>query len=373
MRLKIGVFFGGTSILHDQSILTFLQVIKYINSKKYEVIPIYIGEDNNWYTKELELFTLENFQDKKVLIENLVKVNLIKKEDCFILVKSKGLFNKKITPIDLVLNLCQGLNLEDGTLTGYFKTLGITYVGSNVLSASIGSDLLITKQILQSQKIPFSNYIWFYETDYVTKKENILASITKLGYPVIVKPASLGSNVGASFVLKAKDIDVAIQNALYYDEKIIVEEAIENVAFVSCCIYGNHEIMEESSLYKRNTSNKIITFEDKAKLDNLEKLELDKKQTEEILNIAKKIFYLFDLKGIVTFDFLIDNESKKVYFDEINVTPSFLAFNYFDGFTFEKVLEHIISLSIKEHKVNNKKIVQYKSSILKNKYKEEKK
>lgn len=365
MRLKVLVLFGGNSLEHDISILTYLKVSKYINQKKYEIVPVYIDYDNNWYSGDVSLFTLDNFLDKNLLKENLEEVSLIKKDNNFLLMKSKGVFRKKINSIDIALSLVHSENNDFPTLIGYLKKLGIPCCFSNIKSLSLCQDKVMTKQILQSMKVPTPNYLWFYESDYLNKKDSILASISKLGYPVIVKPAYEGSSIGVSLVKKAKDIEKAIVNTFNYDDKIIIEEVVDNAFCVSISIYGNHEVLEMGHICYNKTNNEIVTFEDKYDYPLL--VELEKKLVEEIKSISKDVFYAFDLNGIVKFDFLINNESKQVYLIDINPIPRDLGFSFFQEENFSQILDHILGTTIKEYKVNKKKISIYKSNILKKK------
>ncbi len=384
MKIKVGVLFGGDSVEHEVSIITAVQAMEYINKDKYEVVPIYIDKERNWYTGK-ELMKMETYKDMELLKESLPKVCLTKKDSEFVLMKTKGLLNKVVETIDVAFPIVHGKGVEDGSLAGFLDTLGIPYVGPSMLGASIGQDKVVQKQVLQIEKIPVARYVWFYEREYLMQKEEILSKINKLGYPVIVKPARLGSSIGINYVKKARDIERALEDAFAYDEKIIVEEAIENLVEVDCAVYGNQDHMETSLIGEMLTTNDFLTFEDKylsggGKKGKITKMEgtknghtgfeipakLDKKIEEEIYDLSKRAFRALNLKGVTRFDFLINKETKQVYINEPNTIPGSLAFFFFTkkGISYEQLLDTLITLAIKEYKENKKKISSFESNIL---------
>ena len=383
MKIKVGVLFGGESVEHEVSIITAVQAMEYISKDKYEVVPIYIDKERNWYTG-LELTKMETYKDMELLKNSLPKVCLTKKENEFVLMKTKGLFNKVVNTIDVAFPIVHGKGVEDGSLAGYLDTLGIPYVGPSMLGASVGQDKVVQKQIMQMEGIPVANYVWFYETDYLTKNEEILSKINKLGYPVIVKPARLGSSIGINYVKKARDIEAALEEAFSYDEKVVVEEAIDNLLEVDCAVYGNHELMETSLIGEMITNNEFLTFEDKylngGKKTPMKKMgskttstsgfkipaKLDKKVEAEIYELSKKAFRALNLKGVTRFDFLINKETKQVYVNEPNTIPGCLAFFFFTpkDISYEQLLENIITFAIKEYKENKKKVSSFESNVL---------
>ena len=212
MKIKVGVIFGGNSVEHEVSIITAVQAMEYMDKEKYEVVPIYISKDRNWYTGG-ELFKMETYKDLDRIDEKALLVSLVKKDDNFALVKMNGLFKSIVETIDVAFPIVHGKGVEDGTLVGYL----------DVLASSLGQDKVVQKQVLQSENIPVAPFIWFYENEYLSDSDKILENIKNLGYPVIVKPARLGSSIGITYVNSEKDIEEAINVAISYDEKIVVE------------------------------------------------------------------------------------------------------------------------------------------------------
>ena len=193
--IKVGVIFGGESVEHEISIITAVQAMKFFDPKKYEVIPIYISKERNWYTSEnlKEMSSYKNLNDIPMLAK---EVTLTKRDDQFVLQKKKGIFKGYINTIDVAFPIVHGKGVEDGSLSGYLESLGIPYIGPSMLGASIGQDKVVQKQVMAASGVPVVDYVWFYDHEYQENEEKIIEDIEKLNYPVIVKPARLGSSVG---------------------------------------------------------------------------------------------------------------------------------------------------------------------------------
>ena len=176
------------------------------------------------------------------------KLHFVKKDNTYFLVNTKGIFRKDVAELDVAFPIVHGINVEDGTLQGYLDTIGIPYVGSRVLGAALGQDKVVMKQVFQAEDIPVVPYTWFYDTEYYTKKEEIEKKIKRLGYPVIIKPANLGSSVGISIARTEDELEKSIEEAIEYDTKIVVEKVIENMTEVNCSVLGNYQSQQTGVL-----------------------------------------------------------------------------------------------------------------------------
>lgn len=383
--IKVGVIFGGETVEHEISIITAVQAMSFIDTTKYEVVPIYISKDRNWYTGELlkDMSSYKNLSDIPMVAK---EVTLTKKDDKFILQKKRGLFKGVANTIDVAFPIVHGKGVEDGSLSGYLDTLGIPYVGPGVLGASLGQDKVVQKQVMKESGVPVVDYTWFYDHEYQDNEENILKDIKKLGYPVIVKPARLGSSVGIEVAKNEKEVKEAIEEAIKYDQKIVVEAMVKNLIEVDCAVLGNSEEMECSLIGEMLTDNDFLTFEDKyigesggkkggAKGNNGGKVttsgfkipaDLDKDLEEEIYEVSKKAFRCLNLKGVTRFDFLVDSKAKKVYVNEPNTIPGCLAFFFYTpkGKKYPQLLDELIKGAIKDYKDSKKKITSFDSNVL---------
>lgn len=379
--IKVGVIFGGESVEHEVSIITAVQAMNFINSQKYEVVPIYIDKKRNWYTGEL-LREMETYKDLENIGNYAKEVTLTRKDDEFILQKKHGIFKGVVNTIDVAFPIVHGKGVEDGSLSGYLETIGIPYVGPSMLGASIGQDKVVQKQVLAAADVPVVNYTWFYDQEYLEDEETILKNIKKLGYPVIVKPARLGSSVGITVAKNEKEVKDAIDEAIKYDEKIVVEKMIPNLLELDCAVLGSNNKMECSLIGEMMTKNDFLTFEDKYIGNGGKKgpkngnkistsgfkipADVDKEIEEKIYAEAQKAFRALNLSGVTRFDFLVNKKTKEVFVNEPNTIPGCLAFFFFTpkGKKYPKLLDELINGAIKEYKNSQKKVTSFESNVL---------
>ena len=381
MKIRVGVIFGGSSVEHEVSVISALQAIDNIDCEKYDVVPIYISKNREWYTGK-KILKIENYKNIDGLLKIVKKVNLQKLNEEYVLMNSTGVFNKVIDKIDIAFPIVHGQNAEDGSLAGYLETIGIPYVGCNVLGAALGQDKIVMKQVFKDSNIPVVDYIWFYDNDYLNNKEKYLKEIKKMGYPVVVKPASLGSSVGINFIKDENNIENAINEAISYDKKIIVEKGIENLIEVNCSVVGDYETQEASILEQVMSNNLILTYDDKYLGDAKSKgsskgivntsriipAQLDKKTTEKVKEISKEVFKCLNLAGVCRIDYLINSKTKEVFVNEPNTIPGSLAFYLWEpmGKKYSELLDQVIKLGIKEYKNKSKKVTCFDTNILNN-------
>lgn len=331
MKLNIGVLFGGKSVEHEISVITALQAMENIDEDKYEIIPIYITKDLVWYTGGM-LRHIDSFKDFKLIERYANKVNLINKNGRFILQSVKGL-KREVSEIHLAFPIVHGKGMEDGTIQGYLSTLGIPCAGSDVYASAVGQDKIFTKQLLEHNGIPVTKYVWFYDTEYQKNKEELFKKINKLDYPLIIKPARLGSSIGIEIIRRKEELESAIEKVLKYDERFLVEEYIENKKEYNCAVIGTYDKLETSAIEEIINEEGICTYQDKCTLENEENskikriypAQISEGLIKEIKTHSKEIFKLLCAKGVLRVDFLYDAKKKKIYADEVNVIPSYFS------------------------------------------------
>ena len=379
MKIKIGVIYGGETVEHEVSVISALQAMNNLNEDKYDIVPIYISKDRIWYTghmlRDIEFY--KEFEDEK---KYATKVMLYKKGKTFLLQRTTGIFRKDITDLDVILPVVHGNNVEDGSLAGLLDSIGIPYVGSHVLGGALGKDKVVMKQVMESVNLPIVPYTWFYDSEYLDNKENILKEIKKIGYPVIVKPATLGSSIGIEVAKNEKDIESKIEDAMEYDTKIVVEKVIENLTEVNASVLGNYEYQKVSPLEEVMGEDEILSFADKylgnakskgtaskgmASTSRIVPARISEKLTKEIQDTAKQVFKALNLSGVCRVDFLIDNKENKFYVNEPNTCPGSLSFYLWKeaGMKYSELLDEMVSIAIKEYKHKNQKTMSFKSSI----------
>ena len=380
--IKVGVIFGGESVEHEVSIITAVQAMGFMDTSKYEVVPIYIDKNRNWFTGEA-LFNMETYRHMDSLSTLATEVTLTRSGDMFVLQKKRGIFKGYVDTIDVAFPIVHGKGVEDGSLSGYLESLGIPYVGPSMLGASVGQDKVVQKQIMEVSGVPVVKYLWFYDNEYLEDEDKYLKKIKDFGYPVIVKPARLGSSVGINIAHNEDEVRDAIEEAISYDDKILIEEVVKDLLEVDCAVVGNHENMECSLIGEMNFDSEMFTFEDKyigngkgskksGSKSNMTTsgfkipAKLDKKVEEDIYKYAKEAFRVLNLSGVTRFDFLVDKKSKKVYVNEPNTIPGCLAFFFYTpkGKTYTMLLDELIKSAIKYYKDSKKKVTSFESNIL---------
>ncbi len=380
MKIKVGVLFGGTTVEHEISIISAVQAMNHLDSDKYEVIPIYLGKNRIWYTGKM-LMDIEVYKDVEMVKRYAKEVMLCNKNGTFVLQATKGLFQKKVAELDIIFPIVHGNNAEDGTLQGLLEAIGIPYVGSGVLGSALGQDKVVMKQVMKEEGLPIIDYTWFYDNEYLEDTEHILKEIKKIGYPVIVKPATLGSSIGITFAKNHDEIISAINEAIRYDNKIVVEKAVEDLIEVNCSVLGNYEYSEASVLEEVMGTEEFLTYQDKylgskkggnskgmVSTDRIIPARLDEKMTTEIRELAQSVCQVLNLSGVTRVDFLIDKKKNKIYVNEPNTIPGSLSFYLWEpsGKTYQQLLDKMITLGIKEYKRKNKKVCSFDTNILSN-------
>ena len=362
MKLNIGVIFGGNSLEHELSILTAVQAMDNIDKERYEVVPIYIAKDLTIYAGGM-LRYIDSYKDFHLINRYATKVNIVNKKGKFIL-ETTGLIRREYKEIHLAFPMVHGKNTEDGAIVGYLETLGIPVIGSDIYSSAACQDKVFTKEILRANNLPTIDYVDFTDTDYKMDKEDIFKQIDKLTYPLIIKPARLGSSIGIEVVNRKEELESSIDKVLLNDERVLVEEYVANrrefnmsVLLSKGKLIGSviEEIEKESpcSYY-----DKYHKDEDDSKEEDSFKrtypANISKLLAEEIEKTSKKAYKALALSGVAKIDYIYDQKAKKLYINEINTIPNFFSHHLFDDKNID--YRELLGIMIKEaiDKVNKK-------------------
>jgi len=366
--MNIGVFFGGKSPEHDVSIITGQLVISELKKTAHNVVPVYSGKNGEWYVSQ-ELGTLKFFQDtekdRKLLEFSRVFLDLEKSQGKLVFQK-KGLLGKVIE-IDLAFPAFHGSNGEDGTIQGLFELFNVPYVGCDVPSSAIAFDKILTKTYYKSTGISTANFMFFGKKDWDKNREEIITNIKNtLRYPLFVKPPTLGSSIGISKAKDDKELEFAIEVALHYGEKVLVEEGVENLMDITCCVIGN-EKLEASLIQESVFQSELFDFKEKYLVDGGAQLgnatdslvipaRLDAETTGNVQELAKKIYLGVGASGIARVDFLYDKITKKVFANEINPMPGTVYHHLWkaSGLPLDALLKKLIDFAKERHEEKNK-------------------
>ena len=344
-KIKLGVIYGGMSTENEVSVISANSIIRNLDKDKYEIFPIYIDKNGNWFKYQVE----SNSQVKESINENLQIDNII----------------EYLKQLDIIFPVLHGLYGEDGTIQGLFELIKVPYVGCKVLASSVGMDKAYAKIIFEKAGIKQTKYYYIKKYNdkyiYVDKQfnEEILdiKQISKkieenLKYPMFIKPSNSGSSVGINKARNIEELEKNIEYASKFDNKIIIEQAIIGQE-VECAVLGNEEVIA-SVVGEIKSAEEFYSYD--AKYNNKESktyipANISKEKSEEIRECAKKAFKAIDGKGLSRVDFFIEDKTQQVYINEINTMPGFTSISMYpklfenSGIKYKELLDKIIELA----------------------------
>lgn len=348
-KLKLGVIFGGISTEHEVSVVSGTSVIENLDKEKYEIYPIYISKKGEWYKYKKTINEIKTLEISE-------EINEIEKIEDVIEYLSK---------MEVIFPVLHGDYGEDGTIQGIFELIKIPFVGCGVLASSVGMDKVYAKIVFEKAKINQAKY------EYVRKSENDYIYIDKefnekkcdigeicniveknLKYPMFIKPSNSGSSVGINKAKSKEELKNAIEYAVKFDKKILIEEGI-NGRELECAVLGNEDVIA-SHLGEVLPAEEFYSYD--AKYKNAESktkipAKIDENIQNEIRKQAIKAFKAIDGKGLSRVDFFLENETNKIYINEINTLPGFTKISMYpklfeyDGIEYKDLLDKLISLA----------------------------
>ncbi len=377
MKIKIGVFFGGRSVEHEISVISALQAIAVMDKNKYDILPVYITKDGEWYTGN-SLTDIEKYKDIPTLLKNCQKILLSNNfNDGNVVSYQRGILGNKILgKIDIAFPILHGTFGEDGCIQGLFELMGIPYVGSNVLASAIGMDKIVTKAMLGAANLPIVPYIWFHAKTFHKHSQEWKEKIANLGYPIIVKPANLGSSVGISKVQNENELDEAISLATQFSQRILVEKMVVDLREINCSVIGNYEHCEPSECEEPLRSGEILSYQDKyvsktgtskgmQTLKRKVPADLSLELSRQIKEFALKTFQTLDCAGVARIDFLFDTSTNQIFVNEINTIPGSLSFYLWEATnkSFIALINNLLEIAWNSHREKSNLTVSYQANI----------
>ena len=383
MKTTVAVFFGGQSVEHEVSIISGIQACYALNKNKYNVLPIYISKDNVFYTGE-HMGDIESYKDMNTCIEKAVRVLLVPQDGGVALIRhpAKKLGSNLVGVFDVALPVVHGTNVEDGTLMGLLQMLGVPYTGCDVLSSALGMDKHATKAVLKQAGLPVLDCVTVTARQYANHEDEALNSIEGgFNYPLIVKPVNLGSSVGISLCIDRPSLKTAIDLALSFASRALIEPAVENLREINCSVLGDADEVQTSVCEEPVTSNEILEYKDKylnnagdaggekSGMSSLKRrlpAEISSDLEEKVRKLATQTFLALGCSGVVRIDFLNNKETDELYINEINTIPGSLSFYLWDttGMDFASLLDNLIRLAFKRHREQKSLTFTYETNIL---------
>lgn len=365
---SVAVFFGGKSTEHDVSVITGVLTLNSVDKSKYNPFAVYVSKDGKWYGGE-GLNSLEFY--KKPDFGKLKRLFFAAGENTLYYFKGKKaeIYRKP----DAAILCMHGINGEDGSLTGLLRLSGVAVVSPNIFAQAAAIDKDYTKLILKSLSVPYIDYVRVLRDRFYEKKQaTVDFCAKKLGFPIIVKPARLGSSIGVKAVYEKEELERAVSAAFAFDDKVILEKFLSGARDLNAAAYSVNGKIRISKPEESLSSHDILTFEDKygggksgmASSKREADLNIGKETENKIREYAEKIYRKLDFGSIVRFDFLL--HENKVYLNEINAIPGSMAYYFFCEkiSDFSKLLTELITEAENKFRRENNFITEFDSFVL---------
>ncbi len=379
MKIKLALLFGGKSVEHEISIISALQAYASLDKEKYDVIPIYITKDGEMFCGG-HIGDIDAYKDIKNLLSESFPVTLARSGGRVMIMRTDSKPFKKplVDYIDVAFPIVHGTNVEDGTIAGYLNMLGVPYVGCDILSSALGMDKYAMKMIFADNGIPVLDCLVFGSPEFDSQPEGVVAKIeSKMEYPIIVKPVNLGSSVGISKADSREKLEQALEEAFLYAKKVLVERAITNLTEINCSVLGDEDDAEASVCERPVSQDEILSYSDKylggsksskgmASTKRVIPADISTENTLYIRELAVKAFKALGCCGVARIDFMIDNDSGKIYLNEINTIPGSLSFYLWEpkGVKYKELLSRMIDLALKRAREQERVTYTFDTNVL---------
>jgi D-alanine-D-alanine ligase len=364
-RLRIGVIYGGRSGEHEVSLASAAAVFQNLDPERYEAIPIRIDKQGRWSLPErapTQMKAADVITSRAALgaATSEPEAHLVAHPGSdTLLTIDRGRSNTiSGLGLDVVFPVLHGPYGEDGTVQGLLELANVPYVGAGVLASSVGMDKAAMKLVFAAKGLPICDYEVTLRRDWQRDERAIMARIAgRLGFPVFVKPANLGSSVGISKAHHATELRAAVNLAAEFDRKVIVEAAVPQAREIECAVLGNDE-PEASVPGEIIPGREFYDYEAKY-LDDASRTvipaPLTERQTEEVRSLAVAAFKAVDCAGMARVDFLLAGDSGMIYLNELNTIPGFTTISMYSkmweasGLPYPRLLDRLIELALERH------------------------
>ena len=382
-KLRVGILFGGRSGEHDVSLLSAASILKAIDRKKFDVVPIGITKEGRWLgagdahsllegdsspvARRLRAGDPEATPGAKLLHEGMP--TLFAPEPRNAGAPAKGLATRASgsgaegQSLDVVFPVLHGTFGEDGTIQGLFELAGIAYVGSGVLGSAAGMDKDVMKRLFAQASLPIVRHVTVLRADWEKSPRKAIAQIERaLNYPVFVKPANLGSSVGISKAHDRKELGPALDLAAQYDRKLVVEQGVggkkSRARELEVAVLGNDD-PKASVVGEIIPGKEFYDYEAKYLSEGSVPVipaKLTRAESKRIREMAVAAFRACDLSGLARVDFLMEPDGKRrIFLNEVNTLPGFTQISMYPklweatGIGYSDLITRLIELGLERH------------------------
>ncbi|MGA8743792.1 MAG: D-alanine--D-alanine ligase family protein [Terracidiphilus sp.] len=380
-KLRVGVLFGGRSGEHEVSLLSAASILKAIDRRKFDVVPIGITKEGRWLAavdatgllegdpsvvaRDLRAGDPDATPGAKLLHEGMP--TLMAPEPATSAAASAGTMKRRVadrsSAIDVVFPVLHGTFGEDGTIQGLFELAGIAYVGSGVLGSSAGMDKDVMKSLFAHAGLPIVKHIAILRSEWEASPRKAVAQIeAALKYPVFVKPANLGSSVGISKAHDRKELGPALDEAAKYDRKLVIEQGVggskSRARELEVGVLGNDD-PKASVVGEIIPGKEFYDYEAKYLSEGSVPVipaKITRAEAKQIREMAVAAFRACDLAGLARVDFLMEPDGKRrIYLNEVNTLPGFTQISMYPklweatGISYSDLITRLIELALERH------------------------
>ncbi len=358
-KLRVGVLFGGRSAEHEVSLVSASSVLRGLNPKKYQVIPIGIGKDGRWVLPRQPPSGSPTHSDLRRALADGRAVALPPEPGAATLMRREsGSRSSSGLTVDVIFPVLHGTFGEDGTVQGLLELADLPYVGAGVLGSALGMDKEVQKRLFLQAKLPVADFISVLRRDWHADRKAVLRQVRRrLRFPIFVKPSNLGSSVGITKVKRAAELAAAIEHAFEFDRKVLVEKGIVGRE-IEVSVLGNdrprasvpgevipaREFYDYTAKYLEDTTRFIVPAR------------LARAQVRRFQELAVAAFCALDCAGMARVDFLLDGRTRRIYVNEVNTIPGFTAISMYpklweaSGLPYTRLLDSLIELALERHR-----------------------
>lgn len=357
--MRVGIVYGGRSGEHEVSVTSAGSIFRHIDLKRYEPVAIKIEKDGRWVLPDQPPLALTAAEVIKQAKDAVLQSRAIGGGEPAVL---------DALNLDVVFPVLHGPYGEDGTIQGLLELSNIPYVGPGVLASSVGMDKAAMKVMFASRGLPLCAWRGFVRAEWDSDRPRVLAEVKTLGYPLFVKPANLGSSVGISKVKAEADLVPAIEAALEFDRKVVVEAAVPNAREIECAVLGNDDV-KASLPGEIIPSREFYDYEAKYIDDDSKSVipaELPDAVVGKVQALSIEAFRAIDAAGLARVDFLLSRDSGELVLNEINTMPGFTSISMYSkmweasGVGYAELVDRLIRLAVERHAQKQK----LKTSVL---------
>jgi D-alanine-D-alanine ligase len=366
-KIRVGLVYGGRSGEHEVSLQTALAVLKAFDYERYELIPFYITKTGQWRSgplltappaavAELQFGATGKAEGTAGAEDASALQPILRGMSERALSERSGASANEGRPVDVMFPLLHGTFGEDGTIQGLFEMAGLPYVGAGVLASSVGMDKVAMKTMFAQAGLPQAAYRYFTRFGWKENRQARIAEIEELGYPCFVKPANLGSSVGVSKARNREELEAAVETALRYDRKVIVEEFVD-AREIEVGVLGNEE-PRASVPGEIRSSNEFYDYRAKY-IDGKSVMEipanLPPETAEAVRAMAIRAFKAIDGSGLCRADFFLRRSDGALLINEVNTMPGFTPFSMYPlmwketGLSYRELLDTLIRLAFERY------------------------